>query len=323
MESFFIKYLKGEMTRTESKEFLRTIESDIELRNEFVRFQNVYSITGLMSEDDDDVSGRNKYKQFIHKKRQKSALRFFLKASSVAASIAIITVAIWASVSSNNKSKLLSSIINQTTVVNAPPGQRTMITLSDNTIVWLNSKSQLNYPSVFTNERNVQLTGEALFEVSKKPDMPFVVTVGDLKVTALGTKFNILAYPENDFVQVSLLEGKIIVTDMQSGREIIPDANQQVYSKNGHMELSDVNNPDYFLWKDGVYSFVDEPLSEIIKKLENYYDVKIVVQTPSILNTIYTGKFRQQDGVDLILKMLQIIHPFRVTKKDYVFYLNE
>jgi ferric-dicitrate binding protein FerR (iron transport regulator) len=322
MEGLFVKYLKGEMTRQESGEFLRKVKSDNELRNKFSRFQNVYSITGLKSKGDDIASGKKKYELFIRKKRQKSAIQFFLKVLSTTALIAIIIVALWASISNHDKSKLLSSIFKNTVSVNAPPGQRSMITLSDNTVVWLNSKSQLIYPSVFSTERNVQLTGEALFEVSTNPDKPFVVTVGELRITALGTKFNVLAYPENDFIQVSLLKGKIIVSDLKSGREIIPDANQQVYSKNGLMQLSDVSNPDYFLWKDGIYSFVDEPFSEIIKKLENYYDVKIVVQNPSILNVIYTGKFRQQDGVDLILNMLRKIHLFKITKEDYVFYIK-
>ena len=310
------------MTRRESEDFLRKVKSDAELRNEFIRFQNVFSISGLVSEAGDKVSGKANYEQFIYRKRQKQVLRFLMKVSSAAASIAILAVAVWAVVSNHNKSRLIHTISRQMTCVDAPPGQRTAVTLIDGTVVWLNGKSQVRYPSVFTGERNVQLTGEALFEVSTDPDKPFVVTVGDIRITALGTKFNVLAYPENDFVQVALLEGNIRVTDQQTGREITPGPNQQVYCKDGFLEVSEVSNLDYFLWKDGIYSFVDEPLSEIVKKLEYYYDVKIMVKNPSILNSLYTAKFRQQDGVDLILNMLRKIYPFNITKKDYVFILN-
>jgi ferric-dicitrate binding protein FerR (iron transport regulator) len=80
------------------------------------------------------------------------------------------------------------------------------------------------------------------------------------------------------------------------------------------MSLRKIQNSDYFLWKDGIYTFENERLLDIIEKLQLYYDVKIVVKDPEIFNVRYTGKFRQRDGIDEILRIIQKIQKFNVQK---------
>ena len=82
------------------------------------------------------------------------------------------------------------------------------------------------------------------------------------------------------------------------------------------MKISTFPHADYFLWRDGIYSFINEPLIDILKKLELYYDVKIIVKDQSIYNWEYTGKFRQRDGIDEILRMIQRIHKFKISKDE-------
>jgi len=84
--------------------------------------------------------------------------------------------------------------------------------------------------------------------------------------------------------------------------------------KDGNMLVGEMQNSDYFLWKDGIYSFENERLLDIIEKLQLYYDVKIIVKDPEIFNVRYTGKFRQRDGIDEILRIIQKIQKFNVQK---------
>ncbi|MEL7601424.1 MAG: DUF4974 domain-containing protein, partial [Proteiniphilum sp.] len=84
--------------------------------------------------------------------------------------------------------------------------------------------------------------------------------------------------------------------------------------KEGNMFVREMQNSDYFLWKDGIYTFKNERLLDIIEKLQLYYDVKIIVKDPEIFNVRYTGKFRQRDGIDEILRIIQKIHKFNIQK---------
>jgi ferric-dicitrate binding protein FerR (iron transport regulator) len=80
------------------------------------------------------------------------------------------------------------------------------------------------------------------------------------------------------------------------------------------MFLSKTSNADYFLWKDGIYTFDNEKLIDIIKKLELYYDVTIKIEDPEIFDVRYTGKFRQRDGIEEILRIIQKIQKFNIHK---------
>lgn len=91
---------------------------------------------------------------------------------------------------------------------------------------------------------------------------------------------------------------------------------EQVTIKNGTIQTGSIPHPDYFLWRDGIYSFENELLIDILRKLQLYYDVKIIVKDPSIFKWEYTGKFRQRDGIDEILRMLQRIHKFKIQKDE-------
>lgn len=82
------------------------------------------------------------------------------------------------------------------------------------------------------------------------------------------------------------------------------------------MKVDKIPYNDYFLWTDGIYSFDNEPLGNILRRMELYYDVKIVVEDPSISNWKYRGKFRQRDGIDEILRMIQRIHKFKIEKDE-------
>ena len=197
-----------------------------------------------------------------------------------------------------------------------PAGQRAQLVLQDGTEVWLNAKSKLIYPSQFTGkERKVVVEGEAFFNVAKDYEKPFIVSSQDVDMKVLGTQFNVYCYPEAGYIQTSLLEGSVRVffQDKESeGITLKPD--QQVTVTGGKMVVEPISLNDHFLWREGIYAFENEPLINILKKMELYYDVKIMVKDTSLFNDTYTGKFRQRDSLDDVFRVLQQIRKFKVEK---------
>ena len=306
------------MSSFERVAFLKKVKADVELKKEYIHIRNTCSLMRLMPEKDDHQKGEEGFNRFMQQKKQRYVRVVLYKTMAYAASIALLVGLVW-SIAFRAGYHSVEMFADQTNEIEAPAGQRTKLVLSDGTLVWLNSKSKLVYPPVFMKERNVRLTGEAYFEVAHDPQKPFTVTVDDVKITALGTAFNVSGFPETGQVQVALFEGSVKIATL-SGQEIILNPDQLATYRKGSLETENIRYAEQFLWKDGIYGFVNEPLSNIISKLELYYDIHISVADSSILEYKYTGKFRQSDGVETILSMLQNSYPFRYEKNgsDYI-----
>ena len=310
------------MSSSEKITFLKKVKADKELKKEFIRYRNTYSLIRLIPEKEDNREGEAGFGRFIHRKNQKHIRVILYKTLAYAASVALLIGVLWgvAYRSGYHSAEQMADMANE---IQVPAGQRTKLTLSDGTIVWLNSGSKLIYPAFFTEkERHVALSGEGYFEVSANPQKPFTVSVGDVKVTALGTAFNVSGFSGTDRVQVALFEGSVKVS-ASSGEEIILSPDQTALYQNGKIEQGTVRHQEHYLWKDGVYGFVNEPLIDIIRKLEIYYEVSITVTDSSISEYKYTGKFRQLDGVETILSVLQKSYPFKIEKKGNNYILKK
>ncbi len=317
MEEKIIEYLEGKMPEAEISDFLHLIESNRQLKDTFVRMQNTRALLNMLPEKKDEFEGKSGYLRFMQIVRRKTGRKILMKIAACAATGALLVVGTY--FFAGGFSERSNSAMNEIFV---PAGQRVRLTLGDGSKVWLNAKSTLKYPSDFSSERCVTLSGEAFFEVTADPERPFMVTAKGLNIVALGTKFNVCGYPDDGVTQASLVEGCIKVR-CDSGQEILLSPNRKVRLENGKMISEPAEHADYFLWTEGIYSFENEPLRNIIRKLERYYDVKIETKNLSILDCEYTGKFRQRDGVDMILRLMQKIHPFRFERKDDVYTLKE
>lgn len=195
----------------------------------------------------------------------------------------------------------------QLQTVTVPAGQRAQITLSDGTKVWLNSKSTLSYTSGFgRRDRNVELDGEAYFEVAKNKDIPFNVNTETNQVRVVGTHFNICAYKGSDEFEATLVEGIVDIYARNNDRPLTRLTKNEFFaSYQGKHKKTVLPSYDYLRWREGLYCFDDAPFSSILTKLEKYYNVKITVENPDVLNYRCTGKFKEQDGIEHILKVIQ------------------
>ena len=318
MDERIIKYCQGVLPKQEQDQLLKEAYNDPELKSQIIDYQHLHSLLELVPEKIDAQQGSERYgnfKRFVNSRKRKVRLISF---SRYAAIIVIAFVSAWMLASYYfsgdiiNRQELIA--FQQELVV--PAGQRAELTLPDGTKVWLNAGSKLSYPSFFGKERKVFLSGEGFFNVSKNEKVPFIVSTRTIDVKALGTQFNVFSYPESNYTGVYLQEGSVKAYFPSSEAEgMILSPEQYLVQKGKQLVLSTMD-PDELLWREGIYTFKRQKLGRIIEKLELYYDVKIVVKDPEILDYEYVGKFRQRDGVMEILHLIQRIHNFKIKKND-------
>lgn len=179
-------------------------------------------------------------------------------------------------------------------------------TLADGTRVWLNARSSLRYPVAFTeNERVVYAEGEIYLEVAKDQDHPFFVVLNGMKVEVLGTSFNINSYADEEFAEVTLVEGRVAAYvgneryNLLQGRQLRWDKEKQ------DVHIKVVNVEDYIAWKSGQYIFKGRALSEVAKVLQRWYEVEIVFENEACAEVIYTGVIYKEENFDVFVQRLR------------------
>lgn len=244
------------------------------------------------------------------KKRQKRLFAFTPWMISTAAAVALLIIA--------GGLYLLdtTSYQEQYNTIIVPPGQRINLVLADNSNVWLNANTTLRYPTHFSRDkRTVYLDGEAYFEVSKNRGKPFIVHTGLGEVKVTGTSFNVEAYSHFERFETSLFEGGV---EIYNGEEMLASLkpNEKSVIENGIYSISTITNTDKYLWRHGLIAFNSKKLEDILLTLEKYFAVEIQVNADQLPQHTYTGKFRQSDGVDYALRVLQKSIHFRYNRDE-------
>ena len=266
------------------------------------------------------LSGRLKRMERQTAKKKNYFIREFLKVASVV----VITVGVTAALFSVGKDKDDVNVAMQTITV--PAGQRVNLDLPDGSNVWLNAGTRMQYPvSFMEDKREIILDGEAYFDVARNEKCPFIVHTHAMDIEVLGTKFNVEAYAKQQNFEASLIQGKIKIkspSDNNISQVLLPDYKSTL--KNGKLVISKIEDYNIYRWKEGLYCFKNKSFIEIIKDLEKYYNLKIIVDKPSITNIILTGKFRISDGLDYALRILQKDVPFIYDKHttDDIIYIK-
>jgi transmembrane sensor len=176
--------------------------------------------------------------------------------------------------------KYAGSTTSSTTLVyntaTTPKGGQYQFILSDGTKVWLNSASSIKYPVNFIgNERKVELTGEAYFEVAHNAAKPFRVVSSGQTVEVLGTHFNINAYADENGVKTTLLQGSVKVSSAYGGSSIIKPGEQAQFNNGKINVVSDVDLDAAVAWKNGLFNFEDSNIQEVMRQFARWYDVDV------------------------------------------------
>lgn len=295
-QDLLYKYFKGTATIEEEKQILDWVEASEENREAFLKERMLYDISLF--------TGKQNAKQ----KKVARLIPMFRWSARIAAAIIVGVCGYFMTADYiYNKDAQLQTIT-------VPAGQRAQITLADGTRVWLNSKSTLTYASNFgRNERNIELDGEAYFEVAKNKKIPFYVNTEMHNVKVVGTCFNVCAYKNSKEFETTLVEG-IVDIYIPNNDKVVTRLQKDEFFANydGRLKKTILPSYDYLRWREGLYCFDDVPFGGIIDKLEKYYNIKITVTSSRLLNHEgLTGKFREQDGVEHILRTIAKDHPFK------------
>jgi transmembrane sensor len=196
--------------------------------------------------------------------------------------------------------------ITYNTLMNPRGSKPITITLSDGTKVWLNTGSSLTYPVAFIGkERNVEITGEAYFEVTHNPAMPFAVRKfhDDAKIQVLGTHFNVNAYDDESALKVTLLEGSVRVSKGNQNNLLKPGQQDQMTDGNIKL-LKDIDIDEVMAWKNGKFQFGDATdITVIMRQISRWYDVDIEYQG-NVRGSVW-GSISRDVNVSQVLKMLE------------------
>jgi transmembrane sensor len=193
--------------------------------------------------------------------------------------------------------------ISFNTLVNPRGSNVVNITLQDGSKVWLNSESSLKYPTVFSGmERNVELTGEAYFEVAKDPSKKFIVHCNQVQTEVLGTHFNVNAYDDEREMKITLLEGSVKVSNGQHFTMLIPGQQAKV---NGEIKLLHNADTDQAVsWKNGKFVFDSENIETIMRQVSRWYDEGVEYRG-AISKETFSGIVSRNSNLSQVLKIMQ------------------
>lgn len=207
--------------------------------------------------------------------------------------------------------------------INAPDGARVEFFLPDSSRGWLNSGSKLKYPAVFNGERNVELSGEAWFDVKQSDESGFMVSVPDMNVNVLGTQFNVSAYPDEDCTHVSLEEGKVEIQGKSGvfNQTLLPNEKITFNQNTRTLNLTEVDASRFSAWKEGYLIIDNEPLGQVIGRLERWYNVDITIQDEYLKEYRFKATFKDEP-LEEVLRLIAKTTPINYTIENRTTNIN-
>jgi transmembrane sensor len=190
--------------------------------------------------------------------------------------------------------------------VSTPNGGQYEVELPDGTKVWLNASSSLRYPTRFAgNERKVELSGEAYFEVSHNKAMPFKVKTASQEIEVLGTHFNVNSYTDEPATNTTLLEGSVKITSGKA-QSVVIKPQQQASLKSAGFDVREVDADEAIAWKNGYFEFSEENLGSIMRKISRWYNVEIIYTDKGLESQVFSGSISKYKNISQVIKLLEL-----------------
>lgn len=263
-------------------------------------------------EQPDDSSLRHIYEKIEYhilreekKEKRKHRMWHFYKQAAAILLIPVLAFSLWLVFSGKYENNTADAWVE----IHAPNSSRIHFSLPDGSSGWLNSGSVLKYHPLFSKDREVQLTGEAYFEV-KRTEQEFTVTTQDMDISVLGTVFNVSAYSDDEFSQVVLEKGKVRVNGTGNSFERIlsPAESLTFYPQENKCAVSQVDPEPFLAWKDGLLLLDNEPLELAVARMERWYNVDIVIEDELLKKYRFKATFRDEP-LEEVLKLLAVSTP--------------
>jgi transmembrane sensor len=321
-ESLIIKYLDNNCSEEEERQLLEWLKDSEENAVAFLTIKKIYNLRKVKHYSNEQLlnSAFLKFEERMDSapKRQKHfSVVAYTKYAAVFLVAVLASVLFWFYFQE-------SSVELKTITVGAHDPVRIAI-LPDGSKVWVNKESSLTYPVSFSNkERNVSLVGQAYFEVMHDARHPFLVKSEAISVRVLGTSFDVNTKTSDNSIETTLVNGKVSIED-KIGKEMLqlsPGQLARYDLRTKAITVDKVNTDLYTSWRNGLIIFRKATLSEITKKIENFYHVKITINSKKPIYNRYNFVFRQTQSLDTVMQMLKFVAPITYKKYDKQVYIN-
>ena len=308
-----LRQLNGVAEEQEKKTFSNWLLQDSDNLDLYIEIKNLWDTPRSRNFAFDESKAQVKISQVIRKEKKTLRLQRYSK-TIAAASILLVVLSTFAYQYLKEPEVVVSKQASiQIITKHSEPGEQLRVTLPDASVVRLNAGSSISFPEKFNeNKRKITLCGEAFFEVTKDPNRPFEVKTNEITTTVLGTSFNIKAF-KHEHVTITVATGKVKVESVNAdhvGKLLLLPNQQAIYNeKESHFRMEEVDARRYFAWTSGTIQFNNDPLEEVAKVLERWYNVKIQInnntQSPIRINGSYTDKklYTILDGLGYIYNL--------------------
>lgn len=325
IEDLLFGYFAGELTQEREKELLDWLRDDPSHKETLSEMSDWWATAHVPVFVSDMRSDFEVFFNRLNKKEHpgsKSRMRSFIFIRNIAAAIlALVTVgSISYYMGQRNEKENTAAILNNKNIsseVITPMGAMAQVLLPDGSHAWVNAGSTLRY---YYNQgkgvREVDLTGEAYFNVKQNKEHPFRVKSDNLDIQVLGTSFNVKAYTNDEAVRVALVTGSVHVQVNQPEKEAIEftlSRNRMLtFNKDSHnVEISEFKSTDITAWTTGSLRFENRPFTEIAKDLERKFGVQIDIESKRLKNEIFSGSFASGYSLDEILREFDVEKRYR------------
>ena len=307
-KELFIKYLQGNCTEAEFEQLLGWIREGAtsaagngminEVWNEFepeAGAEERIKYNRILDKIHHQINvSQNPQQVIISKTLTRNRLLTIITRAAAILLLPVLSLLIYMTLSNKDQSIQVSNELT----VEAPAGSTVNFELSDGTKVWLNHGSRLKYPYRFDGKsRKVFLTGEAYFAVAHNKKLPFVVATNSVEVKATGTAFNVSAYPGDNVIETTLVEGRVILSESIGNKEIralSPNECLKFNVSKNEFTVESGNTAKYVAWKEGRLVFRNDSLAEVAKKLARWYNVDIEIVSSKAKEFTYTATFTNE-----------------------------
>lgn len=206
-----------------------------------------------------------------------------------------------------------------------PFGKRSNITLSDGSRVWVNSGSQLSFPTKFEGDkREIYVDGEVYIEVKEDKNTPFIVNTGSISVQVYGTSFNLTSYSDDEVESIVLVEGQVGVKSKSHKREMMLSPNEKIDISNNTINIEVVNASEYISWTKDILEFEEATMSEILKKVGRYYNIQFENSRDIALNEqTFSGKLFLSNNLDSVMTSLSVLSSTEYERDSNVIHIKK
>ena len=310
------KYLDGSSSREEAVSLLEYLSANPDAEKLFQELSALRAVSDALHFSRQENDSLRK----IHRRIRRGVIRpfsFWLAAASAAAAILLLANNLHLS----RKTKELTETYTQVTTpytIQVPEGSRTTVSLPDGSQVTLNSGSSIAYNHDFgIFDRKVELKGEGYFVVAKDPEKPFSLSVDAVTVNVTGTTFNVNAYDDEEYILVSLIEGRVCLTNSRNeSLNLYPNEEASFSRRTGVMSKKKAEVKNSTDWTDGGFTFENTPFTTIAHRLERKFNIRIIIDSERLKNQYYTATFSSEKSVYDILREIDVENQYEWRETD-------